>query len=245
MTEDIQIIALQWLKRLLFPDFTNKLTWLVALAGIALVGGPSELIIAGLNWVVAFINQHGVVWPPLPEILFTPDPMGYWLVVGALVHNLANKAISLRLSSLELLRQRERRTMDIRLFESLTELLPSNGPALTLAKEHDFANSFRIASMEPITEFVHTWDNAEHEFLDAEIEIKKKALLGLASDFTLKVAEYTAPGRNGMQTAIPSDINVDFGFPEHVQKEIRHLNQAASGFHAAHQSFIRFARERL
>lgn len=245
MTQEMQIIAIQWLKRFLFPDFTNKLTWLVALAGIALVVGPSELVVAAVNWVVAFANKNEIIQPSLAAISFTPDPMGYWMVFGALVHNLANKAIALRLDSLEFQKQRERREMDIRLFESLTELLPSNGRAMSLAREQDFSNSFAIAAVEPVTEFVQTWDNAEHEFLNKRIEAQKKSLLELASDFTLKIAQYTSPTGNGRQSAIPSRMNVDFGFPEYLKKEIRELNEAASAFHHAHQSLIRLARENL
>ncbi|CAN7390268.1 hypothetical protein LJR235_002322 [Pararhizobium sp. LjRoot235] len=245
MTDELRTIALQWFKRFLFPDFTNKLTWLVALGGIALAGAPSEILVAGLNWVVAFVNQNQFTQPPLPTISTPSDPMGYWLVFGALTHNLLNKLVSYRLNALEHKRQQERREMDIRLFDALTTLLPSNSGALYLAKEHHFGNSFAIAALNPVTEFVQTWDKAEFEFVNKDIEVDKRNLMGLAGDFTSKVAQYTAPNGFGMQSAIPRGIDPDFGLPEHISQEIRELNEAASAFYTAHQSFIRAAREKL
>ncbi|MGR9422159.1 hypothetical protein [Rhizobium leguminosarum] len=245
MTHELQTIALLWLKRILFPDFTNKLTWVVALAGIALVGAPSEVLIAGLNWVVALVNQNQLAQPPLPTISATSDPMGYWLVFGALAHNLLNKLISYRLNALEHQKQQDRREMDIRLFAAFTTLLPSNGAALNLAKEHHFGNSFAIAALNPVTEFVQTWDKAEFEFVDKDIETNKQNLLEHARELILKVAQYTAPNGFGMQSAIPRGIDPDFGLPDHIQSEIRELNEAAAAFYAAHQSFIRSVRERL
>lgn len=245
MTDELQTIALQWLKRFLFPDFTNKLTWLVALGGIALAGTPSEILVAALNWVVAFVNQNELTNPPFPTISATPDSMGYWLVFGALAHNLLNKLISHRLSALEYQKQQQRREMDMRLFNALTTLLPSNGGALNLAKEHHFGNSFAIAVLNPVAEFVQTWDKAEFEFVNKDIEAEKRDLMARAADFILKVAQYTAPNGFGMQSAIPRGIDPDFGLPDHIRQEIRELNEAASAFYTAHQSFIRAAREKL
>ncbi|MBB1478507.1 hypothetical protein H5186_03385 [Pseudoalteromonas sp. SG41-2] len=47
MTDSVKIILRDKLRKVLLPDFTNKLTWLFGFAGIALIGGPAALKFVG------------------------------------------------------------------------------------------------------------------------------------------------------------------------------------------------------
>jgi hypothetical protein len=244
VNQEMRKTALQWIQRFIFPDFTNKLTWTVALAGIAIASAPIDIAIASLNWLAAYLNQSLNIQPKLPYLSGSSDPMGYWFVFAALAHNVANKIIIHRVSTLDHQIQIDKREMDRRLFEEFNLLLPSNSDAISLVKEHHFGNSFLISDTSPIAVFVRIWDKAEYEFIDQTIETEKEKLHDIATSFLLNVARYTAPN-NGMQTVMPRHVNPDDGLPDHIVKEIEELDGSASALYDQHQRFIRTARGRL
>lgn len=238
-----EAIILEWLRRILVPDFANKLTWLVALAGIGMVALPHALIVAVANWLIALVN--GAHWfdSPFELLPYQDDPRGYWLIFGALIHNLLNKIVTLRLGTLQHEAAREKRLLDVRLFDEFVALLPSDGAAVALLKEHDFAGTIRSDGLPAIETFAHRFDNAEHEFLAPEIETAKQELLVLANNFLGKVAVYTVPKGQGFLTVYPGDVDPDIFVPAYLKEQISELNAAASALYDAHQAFIRQARQ--
>lgn len=244
MGNEIRLLTLQWLKRFLFPDFTNRLTWLVALSGIALATPSNEIFVYIINLVIIAANKNIFSESFLPPLSSNSDPTGYWLVIGALAHNVLHKLVSHRTDALLHQKELSKKERDKKLLDDFLIILPSNSDTLYLAKDHDFSTAFEIDAIKPIWLFIQKWDNAEFEFTDAAVETEKKNLLNQASDFAMKVSQYTSPTRGGMQCAIPSGMNPDLGLPEHIYEEIKILNRAAHDFYKAHQHFVRFARER-
>ena len=168
-----EAIMLEWLRRFLLPDFANKLTWLVALIGIGMVALPHALIVAVVNWLIALSNDNHWVSVPLQPFPYQDDPRGYWLIFGALGYNLLNKIVTLRLGTLQHEIAREKRLLDMRLFDEFLALLPSDGATADLLKNHDFAGTVRDDGLPALRSFVNRFDNAEHECLAPQIEAGK------------------------------------------------------------------------
>ncbi len=58
----------------------------------------------------------------------------------------------------------EKNNHDLALFEGFQQVFPVE-PTLRLLKETDFGNSFPKSSIQPLYDFVDTWDTVEKEYL--------------------------------------------------------------------------------
>ncbi len=91
---------------------------------------------------------------------------------------------------------------DGKLYERLTNLLPSNG-IINFIDKHDMAGSFDLDVLDPLDEFIHTWKNAEHEFLDPEIENAKSEFYDRCREFSLNRFPRSGSGNNLKSTEKP------------------------------------------
>lgn len=133
---------------------------------------------------------------------------------------------------------------DNRLFNELRDLLPSNRVIKFLA-EHDFGGSFFRQEIEPLRTFRHDWDNAEHEFINQELEALRLALHDRVGVFLNLIARYTVPIGGQGQSVNPPDS--DYGDPERdnrIRRNAEEINNAADDLVQAHQSLIRAFRGR-
>jgi len=86
---------LKYGKKVLFPDFTNKLTWFVAGVGGTILLTPVAFSQLVYNWLVATVNLNSGVPVTLAELESSSADhwLGFGLILLALVHNIANKLI--------------------------------------------------------------------------------------------------------------------------------------------------------
>jgi len=134
---------------------------------------------------------------------------------------------------------------DIALFKKLLKDLPSNGP-IAFIRDNDFGGSFNLKSVMPIKEFSYYWDNAEHEFIDEELEILRKNLIGKASEFSLAIGKNTSPNSKGFQSVYP-DTHLDSPkeFQTRIRNEIKEIHDAADELIKAHQAIVRVGKNKL
>ncbi len=79
------------LKKWFFPDFTNKLTWLVVIIGSGILVFPNPFKIYIFNWLLTLLNQN-IEGLQIPKIDDGPDYyIGLILILAALVHNILYK----------------------------------------------------------------------------------------------------------------------------------------------------------
>lgn len=244
-SKDIQDLVLLWIKRLLFPDFANRLTMIVVLAGVGLVALPHELWVALANWGIGVGNNLGLTLAPIPQLPYEPNPLGLWLIIIGLAYHLASRLVAHWGDVIHHDKARGKRQADVELYDKFLELLPSDGSALVMLRDHDFANTFMLARLDPLRKFADVWNDAEYQFLDEFVETAKTTLVELAEEFLLKIATYTAPSRNGHQTVYPTHVDPEGFIPEHVRNEIKELNLSATALYREHQLFIRLCRDRL
>ena len=167
------------LKKIIFPDFSNKLTWLVAGTGITVILTPTLLTQIFYNWLVDTINLNAGNYYTLAQLQSNSADywLGFGLVFTALVHNISYRIFIYKTDKQKQIDLQRTREVDMNLFEKFIEILPSDGPAVKLLEEHDFGNSHHGKTMKPLEDFVQSWNNVQKQFLDPELEEKRNAFI--------------------------------------------------------------------
>ena len=135
---------------------------------------------------------------------------------------------------------------DKELFRAFTDLLPPN-QTTRFFKEHDFGGPFAKSDVAPLYSFVETWDSVDREFLDEELEKKRKAIYALASELAHEIAGRTVPLRSGDFISVFSDQQRATGQPRpaSVIEDAKVLNEKSSSFVPKYEEFIRLCKVKL
>ena len=135
---------------------------------------------------------------------------------------------------------------DKALFQSFLSALPPN-QTTSFFKEHDFGGSFQKSAVVPLHAFVSTWSSVDKEFLDEDLEKKKKALYTFASELSGEIACRTVPLRNGDLVSVFSDQQRATGQPrpESVIEDAKVLNEKSAQFVPMYEEFIRACKAKL
>jgi len=236
-------------RRWLFPDFTNRITWLIATAGVAVILAPGPLKYILYNWLVETININSGEKFTLAEVM--SDSAGYGiglvLIALALAHNIAYRFIKYREASGKEVLSEQKRKSDLGLFGEFINSFSSKSDSLNLLRDHDFSNSFNNSSTDQIDSFINYWDVAEKTFHDVEIEGKKKELYDACAKFSRQLSEDAGSiGTGGRMSAVPDNyLGDDWNWPEFVINRIKKLNGLASDCYKTHQEFVTLCKTRL
>ena len=134
---------------------------------------------------------------------------------------------------------------DQRLFQEFQSIFAYE-PAVRLMREHDFGGPFHRKAIQPLYDFVETWDQPEKEFLDKDLQASLAALYDAARVMSNDLAKYTVPVGNGEYASVFSDSARAAGpRPDWVIEETRILNERASQFVPIYERFLRLCREKL
>lgn len=106
-------------------------------------------------------------------------------------------------------------------------------------REHDIGGPFQSSALEDVNNFIHTWDDAEHEFQHKELEARRKALLKSAQNFREEIATHTFP--SNVSGYLTMDLRDYEDRPEKLAIR-KHLNDLATDLYNQHQEFVRFGR---
>ena len=102
--------------------------------------------------------------------------------------------------------------------------------------------SFDIGRLDDLYNFLNTWNDAEHEFLDKKLEEKRRRLLKLIAEYTHLIGYNTFPTDRGFQTVPPEWEDEQ---PDRFHETVKQLHDKAGEVVEAHQQLIRAARKRL
>ncbi len=135
---------------------------------------------------------------------------------------------------------------DKELFGAFTALLPPN-QTVRFFKEHDFGGSFSKSDVAPLYSFVETWDSVDKEFLDEELEKKRKVIYSLASELSSEIVGRTVPLMNGDLLSVFSDRQRATGQPRptSVIEDAKVLNEKSSSFVPKYEEFVRLCKGKL
>lgn len=137
-------------------------------------------------------------------------------------------------------------THDQKLFEEFQAILPFS-PSIEMLRNHDFGNSFLRVAVQPLFNFVETWDSVDKEFIDKELEQHRRQLFDAACQMSSEICKRTVPVGDGSYASVLSDNVREQGGrrPEWVREDARELNRVASAFVPRYEEFIRYCRQTL
>jgi len=246
--DEIKEFIIKFGSKWLFPDFSNKLTWVVVSIGASVIITPSPIKLIIYNWLVDSFNLNYGEHFTIAEV--SSGTADYWigfsLIALALIHNILYRLIQqneLKKIYRENIKEEE---SDKQLFCEFLKLFPSNSSSFQLLKEHDFGNSFSNKWLDEIEKFVYEWDFPEKQFLDAKREELRLKLLTKSKEFCLLLAEKSSPTGNGvMQSVVPDHIRNEFDWPNWVLEDIKEVNEKATQVAELHQEFITTCKKSL
>lgn len=235
-------------RKYLFPDFTNKLTWFVVTVGGTIILTATAFKQIFYNWLVATFNINAGVKFSFAELESSNADymLGFFLITLALIHNIANRYFIYKIGDIASLESKELEAVDKKLFERFLSEFPSNSRSISLLKEHDFGNSYHENKTNEIDSYIDTWNTAEKEFLDQELERARQELYNTIHKFVYKLAQSSGYINNGpMLSAVPVAYQDAWNWPEHVEVRIKELNDLSSECYKLHQQFILLGRRKL
>lgn len=121
---------------------------------------------------------------------------------------------------------------DRNLFMKFLEALPSGGPVVRFLKDQDLGASFDPRLSIALGDFADDWDDAEHQFVDPQLDAYRCELVRSSDELSSRIAEYTVPNRAGL---ISLGIT-DFDDRPELWTRRDHLNQLRARAYQAHQA---------
>lgn len=139
-----------------------------------------------------------------------------------------------------------KQTHDEKLYEEFQALFGFE-PAVRLLRNHDFRGAFPRQAVEPLYDFVETWDQPEKEFIDAELQSELKVLYAASLNMATHLVEKTVPVGDGTSVSVYPDALRNQGGPRptSIVEETRELNAEAQKFVPIYENFVRFCRKKL
>ena len=138
--------------------------------------------------------------------------------------------------------ERRKIKKDRELFQEFLEVLPSSGSIDFIDTKNMAGFSFDPESLDDLREFYYNWDDAEHEFMDDELEEKRERLYDLVADYTSLISGNTFRTDSGRQTVPPEWEHQQ---PDRFAKVVSELHEKAEAVVEAHQDLVRTGRKKL
>jgi len=236
------------LKKWIFPDFSNKMTRVVVGLGTAVILTPVALKQLLYNWLVDTFNLNAGNYFTFAELQNSSGDywLGFSLILVALIHNIAYRVFVYKVDKLAKKEQEDLYDVDRELFKEFIELLPSDGLDIKLLEEHDFGTSHHGNEVKALDKFVHTWNNAQKQFLDTELEDQRNDFIVKARHFIYTLASRSYSIGNGeIFSCIPDAYRGAWDWPQHVNEQIQELNDLGSELFKLHKNLILKARGKL
>jgi len=134
---------------------------------------------------------------------------------------------------------------DLKLFQELQGTFGFE-PSVRLIRDQNFGDSFSRKAIQPLYEFVETWDQPEKEFLDKELQAGLVELYRVANDFAMQVVQKTVPiGKGDLLSVFSDNLRAQGPRPDWVKEDARVLNEKARQFVPIYEHFLRLCREKL
>lgn len=215
-----------------FPEFSNKLTWLVTATGATIVAIPAIPLLI-LNFIVTFWNNEFGNFIMLPSVFEVNPWVGASLIAMGLTHNLAYKFLIHK-------KTENINPHDKNLKEKFISELPTECHLIRLLKEQDFGHSFPSKPISQMDEFLFKWQGAEYEFHDEKIEKASQDFQKTLKILSSKIAVNCHPAyRADRYTAIPNNVLSDFDWPPSLEKTIAEMNELGTQAYKKHQELIK------
>jgi len=135
--------------------------------------------------------------------------------------------------------------IDKKLFEKFLEILPSTDGSINFITQCGVEQAFKPSSLDNFQKYFDEWDNAEHEFLDPELEKKQKYLRSLIGEYlrTMSVEACFPVHPKSERCQIPKEWRETQ--PDRFNNVVKKLNSLTNDIFDTHQELIRIGRKKL
>lgn len=245
---EVKGFILKYGKKVLFPDFTNKLTWFVAGLGGTILLTPVAFEQLVYNWLVDTINLNSGVPVTLAELQSSSADhwSGFGLILIALAHNIANKII-VHWSEISRSQKAEKFIeADIKVFERFLNDFPPESRSVRFLRDVDLGGGYHSDETAELELFSQTWSATNFEFHNKDIEELRASLFKKSREFLWKLANnsFDINGSNRYR-CVPDQYVNDFNYPPEVDQSLKELNEMATELYEIHSELIRTARRNL
>ena len=138
--------------------------------------------------------------------------------------------------------ERRRVEKDRELFQQFLEVLPSSGSIDFIDRKNMAGFSFDSEKLDDLHEFYYNWNDAEHEFMDNELEKKCKKLHDLVGEYTSLIGDNTFPTDDGRHTVPPEWEHEQ---PKRFAKVVNSLHEKSRDIVETHQDLVKVGRRKL
>lgn len=128
------------------------------------------------------------------------------------------------------------------LFALLLKELPTESNTMQLLAHHDFGGSFPFESINPLDVFIERWQDAEHEFIDKQLNKLRRQLVESIQQFLEKLNLNVYPDESGKRLSIGMR---DFEDRPEMFALAKELNELSTNVFQVHQEPVRRARQKL
>lgn len=133
--------------------------------------------------------------------------------------------------------------IDIELFNQFKVVLPSNGSIRFIDEQNMAGFSWPRNNLDDLDNFYYQWNDAEHEFLDNELETLRAHLHDLIGEYLGLIATNTFPANDPNRQTVPPEWEEKN--PKLFFEVVGKLHDTAGNIVKAHQELIRKARFKL
>ena len=131
---------------------------------------------------------------------------------------------------------------DITLLKKFLEILPYEGSISFIDGTDMSATCFDPEKHNDLRNFYYHWDDASHEFIDNNIERRKKILWDLIEEYITALGTNTVSTDDGLQT-VPHEWKTEQS--KHYKEVVDNFHILAGQIVVAHQEMIRYAKKKL
>lgn len=135
------------------------------------------------------------------------------------------------------------RESDRKLFDEFKETLPSKGSISFIDEQNMAGFSWPSSSLNQLNNFYHYWGDAEHEFIDPELEDMRSKLYNLIGNYLGQIAVNTFPTHNPDRQTVPPEWEETN--PKHFFEVVSKLHETAGKIVQMHQELIRLGRKKM
>lgn len=132
---------------------------------------------------------------------------------------------------------------DKSLFKEFLEVLPSKGSIRFLDGNNMAGFSFQLSKLDDLREFYYEWNDAEHEFINSDLEGLRKKLHGFIDKYLGVIALETFPTSDSRFNTVPPEW--EYQQPDRFKKVVNALHSLAGDIVNTHQELIRNGRRQL
>jgi len=133
--------------------------------------------------------------------------------------------------------------IDVELFKEFKRVIPSKGSISFIDEQNMAGFSWPRDQLRELEQFYYEWNDAEHEFLDNELEELRVKLHNLIGDYLGQIATNTFPANDTKRQTVPPEWELEN--PKRFFEVVNKLHETAGSIVETHQDLIRKGREKL